>query len=88
MARITKLALFWRAFLVTLIAGAPMNGNRAEANEAGDWARATSEGTKDAYIRYLRRNPAGQHIEDAINKLIGLGAVAPGAPRTRDVQLY
>ncbi len=84
MARISKLALFWRAFLVSLIFGTPTAGNRAHADESGDWASAVDQGTFESFVWYLKRNPTGAHIEEALNNLVTLSkdgvAEAAGAP--------
>jgi hypothetical protein len=80
MARISRWVVFWRAFVVTLVMGVPTTPGRAQVTDSADWARATQEGTAEAYYSYLRRNPTGQHIRDAIEALRGIGAL--GAARS------
>ncbi|WP_343079641.1 hypothetical protein [Ostreiculturibacter nitratireducens] len=70
MAKVSEFVLFWRAFLVALIVGVPVGGTRVLANDDSDWAFALQAGTRDGYVRYLRRNPAGAHIDEAIRLIL------------------
>lgn len=88
MAKVTRWAMFLRAFFSVLLAGsAGVRG--ASADEAADWAQAQQLRTADAYFQYLRRNPAGQHIDEAVQALNALGALgSPNSDRSRGVKLY
>lgn len=91
MAKVSEFVLFWRAFLVALIVGAPSGGTRAFADDDGDWIFAQQAGTRDAYVRYLQRNPAGAHIDEAIRMILQFDInrrAAPGAGMTRQLSVY
>lgn len=91
MAKVSEFVLFWRAFLVALIVGAPSGGSRAFADDDGDWNFALQAGTRDGYVRYLRRNPTGAHIDEAIRNILQFdvgGGPVPGAGLTRQLGLY
>lgn len=62
--------IFVRAFLISLAVGAPAS---AQSTDDLDWSRTVELGTADAYFWYLRRNPTGQYIDDAIVELRRLG---------------
>ena len=88
MSDISKWARFVRTFISVLIAGtiAPRD---ASANEEAEWTQARQLSTSEAYFRYLRRNPEGAHIEDAVRALKDLGALgSAGSSRSRGVKLY
>lgn len=78
MAQLTRWALFVRAFLVTLLVGMPATRGGAQPTDDADWSATRSIGTADAYFWYLRRNPAGQHVPDAIAALEKLGVIRGG----------
>jgi|GEM_PF-2937864 len=86
MAKLTKIAVFWRVFLLSLLVGVPAGSKKVLADEASDWARASGIGTKEAIIWYLRRHPAGDHIDEAIGVLSDIREDA--APLTRDISVY
>lgn len=89
MAKLTKMALFWRTFLVALIAGAPVATTRANASDASDWEIAKTKNTKEAYIWYLGRNPAGEYAEEAIDFISSDGPTMATIPlATRQLQMY
>jgi hypothetical protein len=81
MAQVSRWIVFFRAFMVTLILGVPTTGARAQATDGEDWAGSVQEGTAEGYYRYLRRNPTGQHIQEAISALRRLGALGSGSVR-------
>jgi len=64
-----------RALLIASIAG-----NAAYSQESGfadqeeaDWARARSEGTAEAFQRYLERYPVGRHAAEAFGCSVDAG---------------
>ena len=88
MAKITKFAMFVRTFVAVLIAGSTAT-RPAGATEEADWLQAQSLGTAEAYFQYLRRNPAGPRIEDAVRALNDLGALgAVTSDRASGIKLY
>lgn len=80
MAKISKWALFMRAFLVTLIVGQPARVGSQGAGEEADWQRALNENTAAAFYRYLSDHPAGRYAGDALRQLQALGALQDNAP--------
>lgn len=88
MAKINRLALFWRAFFLSLFFGSAVSADEAE-NRA--WQSAVSQNTPNAYFNYLSRYPAGTYVDQAVNALVQLGAVStrglePQQPRTQERQ--
>lgn len=88
MAKFKRTAIFWRVFLISLLVGVPTATKKAFADEGADWARASGIGTREAIIWYLRRNPAGAHIEEALALLSSMGNGPAVAPATRAIDLY
>lgn len=87
MARVSRWAIFLRAFLIALLAGTPARVGSATAEEEVAWTEAARAGTVAAYYSYLSRFPAGTYVDRAIAQLIQLGAIAPAVrelpPQTR-----
>ena len=79
MATVSRYVVFMRAFLVTLILGVPGGQARGQGTDGADWERSSQSGTAEAYFWYLRRNPAGAHIGEAVSALRSLGALGGGA---------
>ncbi len=75
MAKLSRWAIFLRAFFVTLIIGQPGRVGSADQAEMRDWQSAQSAGTISAYYDYLRKHPAGEYVEQALAELIRLGAL-------------
>jgi hypothetical protein len=79
MARVSRWAVFIRAFLITLLAGTPARVGSAAPEEETAWTQAAQAGTVAGYYAYLSRFPAGTYVDRAIAELIRLGAIAPAA---------
>lgn len=81
MATVSRWVIFWRAFLVTLLFGATVGPNDAEANniDDADWRLAQRSCSAEGYLWYLRRNPAGKHLMEALTMLTALGVRTGGA---------
>ena len=77
MARVSRWAIFIRAFLITLLAGTPARVGSATAEEEAAWTEAARAGTVASYYAYLSRFPAGTYVDRAIAQLIQLGAITP-----------
>lgn len=73
MAKLGRLALFWRAFFLTLVFGS--SANAADEAENSLWQSALSENSASAYFNYLSLYPAGDFVDQAVNALVQLGAV-------------
>ncbi|WP_299196780.1 hypothetical protein [uncultured Tateyamaria sp.] len=73
MAQITRLALFWRAFFLSLIFGS--TAASADETENRLWQNTVSQNTPSAYFNYLSSYPAGVFVEQAVNALVNLGCV-------------
>jgi hypothetical protein len=84
MARVSRWAIFLRAFLITLLAGSPAKVGSATADEIAAWEQAEDANTVAAYYAYLSRFPAGAYVDRAIAALVSLGAIAP-APAVRQL---
>jgi hypothetical protein len=82
MAHVSRWLVFFRAFMITLLVGVPTSGGRAQATDGEDWSRSVQEGSAEGYYRYLRRNPTGQHIQEAIDALRRLGALGGSSVRS------
>lgn len=80
MSRITRSMIFLRAFVAVLLAGLVAGRAGAQTDEDGDWARAQSVATPEAYFTYLLRYPRGAHVEAALDELRDLGSLASGDP--------
>nr|MCU0909498.1 hypothetical protein [Paracoccaceae bacterium] len=79
MARVSRWAIFIRAFLITLLAGTPARVGSTTPEEEAAWTQAAREGTIASYYSYLSRFPAGTYVDRAIAQLIQLGAITPAA---------
>lgn len=79
MSRLTRSMIFMRAFFAVLLAGLIAGRAGAQTDDDGDWSRAQSVSTADAYFSYLLRHPRGVYVEDALDKLRELGALPAGA---------
>lgn len=75
MAKLTRLSLFVKVFLVALIASNPSRSVGQSASEEAEWQRALEANTAQAYHRYLSLFPAGEFVTDAIDALDRLGAI-------------
>ncbi|MEM9755979.1 MAG: hypothetical protein AAF914_08300 [Pseudomonadota bacterium] len=85
MAKLTKWAVFMRAFLLSLIALQPGRIAAQSSAEVAAWAEAVSANTIDSFHRYLSEYPAGEFVGEAVTALRQLGAF--GTAPTRQVQL-
>lgn len=83
-AQLSRWAIFVRAFLIALLAGAPARVASATSDEVAAWSAATQSDTIDAYFSYLSRYPTGEYVESAIQALTRLGAIS-GAPQVREL---
>lgn len=75
MAKISKWALFVRAFFIALIASSPSRVSGQDAAEEAAWQAALNQNTPNAYHRYISLYPTGEFILDAIGALDRLGAI-------------
>lgn len=80
MAKLTRWAIFWRAFLLTFVTGSAVN---ADEIERAAWQKVLGDNTAASYYRYLSEYPAGEFVDQAISALSGLGAIGT---QTRSVQ--
>ena len=91
MARLTKWAIFLRAFLAAMVASSA-NAQTTDAEaEAAAWAQVERAGTAEAYFLYLRRYPRGVFVEQAMSaleQLDGAGAIPAGPAGQDGIQLY
>ncbi len=89
MAKLTKWAIFLRAFLATMLASSALAQEEGLDDEAAEWSQVVRSGTAEAYFLYLRRYPRGIDVPDAMRALENLEA-APGSPDIVDTefQLY
>ncbi len=75
MAALSRWTMFVRVFLVTLLVG---TGGRSVADNVGErdaWKTANTIGTVAAFYAFLSRYPAGSYADDAVEKLVALGAM-------------
>ncbi|WP_261493677.1 hypothetical protein [Albidovulum sediminis] len=81
MATVSRWIIFWRAFLVTLLFGgaATPTGAKSSQTDEADWQLAQQSCSAEGYLWYLRRNPAGQHLAEAVTMLTALGVRNGGA---------
>jgi hypothetical protein len=84
LARLTRLAIFVKAFLIAFIAAQPTQVASASSREEEAWRRALAQNTASSYYDYLSRYPAGQYVEQAMDRLDRLGALKV-MPRTRQM---
>ncbi|MCV2868713.1 hypothetical protein OEW28_08735 [Defluviimonas sp. WL0002] len=75
MAAVSRWIIFWRAFLVTLLFGSSVSPTGAQTNQTdeADWLLAQKSCSAEGFRWYLRRNPAGQHLAEAVTMLTTLG---------------
>jgi hypothetical protein len=85
-ATVSRYVVFMRAFLLTLILGVPGGQVRGQGTDSADWERSSQSGTAEAYFWYLRRNPAGAHVGEAVTALRSLGAIGGGGAAARSVR--
>lgn len=78
MAKLTRLALFWRAFFLSLVFGTSAS---ADPEDDAAWAAARAANTPEAFYLYLSRFPAGIHVDAAVGALAQLGALRGLGPR-------
>lgn len=74
-AKLSKWAIFFRAFLVVFLSGTATRVVVADEGEQAAWADARRQCTADALFGYLSRYPSGEHVEQALSALSELGAV-------------
>jgi len=81
MATVSRWIIFWRAFLVTLLFGGTATSADAKGNwtDDADWRLAQKSCSAEGYFWYLRRNPAGQHLVEAVTMLTALGVRGGGS---------
>ena len=60
--------------MLSLVFGSAANA--ADQAETQIWDDAISANTPDGYFNYLSRYPAGEFVEQAVQKLVELGAVS------------
>lgn len=84
MAQLSRWAIFVRAFLIALLAGAPARVASATSDEVAAWSSATQTDSIDGYFSYLSRYPTGEYVDRAIEALIRLGAISQ-APQVRQL---
>ncbi|MES2846111.1 MAG: hypothetical protein V4804_01620 [Pseudomonadota bacterium] len=75
MAQLSTFAIFMRAFLMVLLAGAPGRTVAADRAETEVWSQAMTSNSPEAYFLYLSRYPTGEFVELAVAALIRLGAL-------------
>ena len=78
------MAIFVKAFLIAFIAAQPTQVASASSREEEAWRRALAQNTASSYYDYLSRYPAGQYVEQAMDRLDRLGALKV-MPRTRQM---
>jgi hypothetical protein len=68
--------------MVTLLFGgtAAPAGAQANPTDDADWQLAQLSCSAEGYLWYLRRNPAGKHLAEAVTMLTALGAHGDAAP--------
>ncbi|TCO72042.1 hypothetical protein [Rhodovulum euryhalinum] len=87
MARLSRWAIFMRAFLMAFIAVQPSRAGGASPGEDQAWRQAQSQNTAQAYYEYLSRYPAGSYVQEAIDSLERMGALrTPPATRQMPAQ--
>ena len=74
MAKLTKWAVFWRAFFLTAFFGQSVNA--ADENEQRIWRQAVESQAPEGFYLYLSLYPAGDFVDEAIQQLTALGAFA------------
>lgn len=75
MAKVSKWALFVRAFFIALIASSASRVGGQDAAEENAWKDALANNTPQAYHRYMSLYPGGEFVLDAITALDRLGAI-------------
>lgn len=84
MANLSKWTIFFRAFIIALIAAQPARVGSQTSSEEQAWRKAQEANTAQAYHGFLSRYPAGKFVRDAIGALQSIGAV-PSSPLTRNL---
>jgi hypothetical protein len=75
LAKLSKWAIFFRAFLVVFLSGNVARSVTTGEGEPEAWAEALRACDPDAFFTYLSRFPAGPHVEQALMALSELGAL-------------
>ncbi len=78
--KISRWAIFLRAFLISLLAAHPAKMGTAQSGEDQAWRSAVEANTAQSYHDYLSAYPAGDHVREAIIALQNLGAIRGGVP--------
>jgi hypothetical protein len=84
LAQLSRWAIFVRAFLIALLAGAPARVAGAASDEVAAWTAATQADSIDGYYSYLSRYPTGEYVDRAISALVRLGAITQ-SPQVRQL---
>jgi hypothetical protein len=87
MAKLSRWAIFLRAFLITLVVGQSQRVDAQSQAEAEAWGVASSVDSASGYYRYLSQFPTGAYVEQAISALIRLGAMSEAVPGRQIPQL-
>jgi len=74
-AKLSKWAIFLRAFLVVFLSGAVSRPVVADEAERQAWDEARRLCHPDAFFSYLSRYPSGEHVDQALVALSELGAL-------------
>jgi hypothetical protein len=74
-AKLSKWAIFLRAFLVVFLSGTASRSVTADEGERQAWAEAQRLCDPDAFFSYLSRYPSGEHVDQALIALSELGAL-------------
>ncbi len=74
MAKLTKFAIFTRAFLLALLAASPARVGGQSSDEEALWQRALEANNVEGYHAYLSIHPDGAYVLEAVDALRRLGA--------------
>ncbi|MEM9320087.1 MAG: hypothetical protein AAGA70_13940 [Pseudomonadota bacterium] len=80
MAKLSKWAVFTRAFLMALIAASPARVGSQSSAEDQVWSEAQAANTTEGYNTYLSLHPDGAHVVEAVRALRSLGAFGNVTP--------
>lgn len=69
MAKLTKWAIFLRAFLAAMVASSAYGQVEGFEDESAEWSQVQRTGTAEAYFLYLRRHPRGAYVAEAMQAL-------------------
>ena len=84
MARLTTWTIFVRAFILSLVAATPTRVGGQSDSEREAWNEANTLGTVSAYYGFLAKYPTSTFADEAIDRLVKLGAVK-NPPLTRNL---